>query len=120
MELRKLLEEVLGKLGLEGEFRIKVKPFKRKIASISHRTRTIYINKTCVEVLTEEEIKFVLAHELLHLKHGKFHTFKFEQELKKLFNKDLTYSISWKVKGSKELKQKRKTQAVTSSFSSAL
>jgi predicted metal-dependent hydrolase len=98
MELDKLLKEVSDKLNLKGEFRIKVKPFKRKIASISHKTGTIYINKTCLEVLTEEEIKFVIAHELLHLKHGKIHTLKFEQELRSLFSKDLTRSINWKIK----------------------
>jgi len=104
VELKKLLKEVLEELNLRGEFKVKVKPFRKKIASISHRTRTIYINKTCLEVLTEEEIKFVLAHELLHLKCGKFHTIEFERKLKKLFGKDLTYLVNWKVKKSMEFK----------------
>jgi predicted metal-dependent hydrolase len=98
MELKKLLKEVSEKLNLKGEYKIKVKPFKRKIASISHKTGTVYINKTCLEILTEEEIKFVIAHELLHLKHGKFHTLKFEQDLRCLFTEDLTHSINWKIK----------------------
>jgi predicted metal-dependent hydrolase len=98
MKLKSLLVEILGKLNLNKDFKIKVKPLKKKIASISPKTGTIYLNKTCLEVLTEEEIKFILAHELLHLKYGKFHTYKFERELQNLFNKDLTYSINRKIK----------------------
>ncbi len=98
MELDKLLKEVSDKLNLDRKIKIKIKPFKKKIASISHKTGTLYLNKICLNILTEEEIKFVIAHELLHLKHGKIHTLKFEQELRSLFSKDLTLSINWKIK----------------------
>lgn len=97
MELKDLLREVLKRLNLRRDIRIRVKPLKGKVASISHRSGTIYLNKRCLEVLTEEEIKFVLAHELLHLKHGKFHTLDFERELIGLFGRDLTPSINRKM-----------------------
>lgn len=97
MELKNLIGELSEKLNLDREIKIIVKPFKRKIASISHKTGTLYLNQLCLEILTEEEIKFVLAHELLHLKHGKYHTVKFEQELKKLFKIDLTETIELKL-----------------------
>ena len=96
MELKDLLREVLKRLNLRRDIKVRVKPLKGKVASISHRSGTIYLNKRCLEVLTEEEIKFVLAHELLHLKHGKFHTLSFEEELKNLFGKDLTKEINKK------------------------
>ena len=97
MRLKRLLAEVLDSLNLQKDIRIRVKPLKGKVASISHRSGTIYLNKRCLEVLTEEEIKFVLAHELLHLKHGKFHTEKFEKELIGLFDRDLAPSINRKM-----------------------
>jgi predicted metal-dependent hydrolase len=97
MKVKQLLNEVMEKLNLNKDLKIKVKPLKRKVASISLRTGTLYLNELCLEILTEEEIKFVIAHELLHLKHGKFHTYRFEQELKTLFGKNLTHSINQKI-----------------------
>ena len=97
MKLKRLLGEVSERLNFRRDVKIRVKPLKGKVASISHRSGTIYLNKKCLEVLTEEEIKFVLAHELLHLKHGRFHTEKFERELRSLFNKDLTKTINGKM-----------------------
>ena len=97
MKLKRLLGEVSKSLNLRGNVKIRIKPLKGKVASISHRSRTIYLNKKCLEVLTEEEIKFVLAHELLHLKHGRFHTLRFEKELIGLFGRDLTPLINRKM-----------------------
>jgi len=97
MRVRELLKEVLKELNINRKVKIKVKPLKRKIASISPKKGTIYINKRCLKILTDEEIKFVIAHELLHLEHGKFHTEKFERELIGLFGKDLTPLINQKM-----------------------
>ena len=97
MKLKRLLGEVSERLNFQGNVKIRIKPLKGKVASISHRSRTIYLNKKCLEVLTEEEIKFVLAHELLHLKHGRFHTLRFEKELIGLFGRDLTPLINRKM-----------------------
>jgi len=97
MKLKQLLREVSEMLNFRRDVKVRVKPLKGKVASISHRSRTIYLNKKCLQVLTEEKIKFVLAHELLHLKHGKFHTLRFEKELIGLFGRDLTPLINRKM-----------------------
>ncbi|WP_281033980.1 YgjP-like metallopeptidase domain-containing protein [Methanotorris igneus] len=60
---------------------MKTRPYKRKIASISYTTKTIYINKNLINDFNEDEIKYIIAHELLHLKFGKFHTLKFNNAL---------------------------------------
>ncbi len=83
--LNKLLEDVKKELNLNYNIKIRIKPQKRKIASISLTNKIIYINKNLLPHLNEEEIKFILAHELLHLKYGKYHTNEFEQELSSLF-----------------------------------
>ena len=96
-ELNQAVEELLKKISLNRKIKVKVKPMKRKIASVSHLKGIVYINSRCLEVLNREELLFVIAHELLHLKHGRFHTLAFEEELKSLFGKDLTKEINKKL-----------------------
>ncbi|WP_457613972.1 M56 family metallopeptidase [Methanocaldococcus sp.] len=92
MKDRKMLNEILNntinELNLndkKADIKIKIKPLKRKIASISLINKTIYINKNILPYLSDEEIRFILAHELLHLKYGKYHINEFEEELLFLF-----------------------------------
>ena len=68
MKLKRLLVRIAEELNLDRDFKIKVKPFKRKLASISPKTWTIHLNTSCLDILTEVERKFIIAHELLHLK----------------------------------------------------
>jgi predicted metal-dependent hydrolase len=74
-----LLEKVKRTLGIEDSVRLVLYPMKYKVASISLRTKTIRLNKNLVSVFNEEELRYILAHELIHIKtmslnHGKaFH-----------------------------------------------
>jgi predicted metal-dependent hydrolase len=86
--LDKILINTINELNLndkKANIKIKIKPLKRKIASISLTNKTIYINKNILPYLSDEEIRFILAHELLHLKYGKYHINEFEEELLFLF-----------------------------------
>ncbi|MEO0170409.1 MAG: M56 family metallopeptidase [candidate division WOR-3 bacterium] len=96
--LRKLLEEVKEKLGLKDKVYLRVKPLKRSIAIISLKTKRITINKNILNIFTKDEIKYILAHELLHLKYGKTHTLEMDRELENLFGKDVKPSILKKIK----------------------
>ena len=89
--LNEILDNIMNELNLtDKNIRIKIKPLKRKIASISLKNKTIYINKNILPYLDNEEIKFILTHELLHLKYGKYHINEFEEELLFLFpNKEI-------------------------------
>ncbi|GAB6064945.1 M56 family metallopeptidase [Aquifex pyrophilus] len=81
------------KLGIKENVKVRLKPFKRKIASVSLRKNTIYLNSEVIQRLTDKELEYIIAHELLHLKYGVFHTKEFENELKKLFDKNLELRI---------------------------
>jgi len=97
LDLSLLISDLKRVLKVDRPIKVKVKSFKTKVASISHKSGTIYINKLCLEHLTEKEIKFILAHEILHLKHGKFHTKTFKKELIELFGEDLHAEIENKL-----------------------
>ncbi|WP_423792281.1 M48 family metalloprotease [Methanocaldococcus indicus] len=81
--LSELVEELCLTLDIKYNVKIKTKHYKRKIATVSLKDKIIYINKSLVNKLSKEELKFIIAHELLHLKYGKYHIF--DNELKKLF-----------------------------------
>ena len=84
-EVKKLLYEAKKELGIEENVNIIIRPMKKKIASISLINKNLSIDKHFLEKASIEEVKYVIFHELLHLKHGIFHTYKFKEELKKYF-----------------------------------
>jgi len=92
-KIEKLLKELKEELGIKEEVKVRLKRFKFKVASVSLSKRVIYLNSELVKKLTDEELRYLLAHELLHLKHGSFHTARFEKELLTLCKKDLSLSI---------------------------
>ncbi|WP_456420080.1 YgjP-like metallopeptidase domain-containing protein [Methanocaldococcus infernus] len=100
MELNKILKELMYHLDVKHDIKIKTKPYKRKIASISYTNKTIYINKNLINDLSEDELKYIIAHELLHLKFGRFHTLKFDDTLYKLFpnKKEIDKKLIRKIK----------------------
>ena len=92
-KLEKLVKELSDEIGIEGGVKIKLKKFKTKLASVSLSKRVIYINSELVKELSDKEIRYLIVHELLHLKYGIFHTAKFHEELLKLCGEDLHFSI---------------------------
>ncbi len=92
-KLEELVRELKEEIGIEGEVKVKLKKFKIKLASVSLSKKVIYINSELVKKLSDKEIRYLIAHELLHLKHGVFHTAKFQQELSELCEEDLYLSI---------------------------
>ena len=82
-KVKSLIEDLKIALGIDERISVKIKPMKRKKASISLIKREIRINKNLLPYMSEEEVKEVIIHELLHLKHGVFHTKEFLEDLKK-------------------------------------
>lgn len=97
-KLEEIVRELKSKIGIEEDVGIKLKKFKLKLASVSLSKKVIYINAELIEKLDEKEIRYIIAHELLHIKHGVFHTTKFQQELTRLCGKDLHTNIVEKCK----------------------
>jgi predicted metal-dependent hydrolase len=81
MSYRDVIERVLSEyrlmLGIRDDVKVRVRRFRTKAASSNIKTRTIYINKDLLD-LGEDIIKYLLLHELLHIKlQSKYHDERF-------------------------------------------
>ena len=87
--IEKLLHEAMKLVGVEdNSLRVVLYPMKRKIASISFKTKTIRLNKNIAQYLDNEALKYILIHELVHYKTKSVqHNIKFWEELEKLYSR---------------------------------
>ena len=92
--LKNLLIELKKEVGVDKDVKLKIIPMKEKIASLSIYTKILRLNRNVVEKLDEEELKYILLHELIHLKvndvnHGSL----FMKELEKYLEFEKTREI---------------------------
>jgi predicted metal-dependent hydrolase len=92
-KVQDILEKLKDKLSINERIDIKIRPMKRKIASISLRRREIRINSHLLPDLSDEELNYIIAHELLHLKHGIYHICEFEEELVAISSPQVRYRL---------------------------
>ena len=81
MNYRDIIERVLSEyrlmLGIGDDVKVKVRRYRTKAASSNIKTRTIYINEDLLD-LSEDIIKYLVLHELLHIKlQSKYHDERF-------------------------------------------
>ncbi|RUM34837.1 MAG: hypothetical protein DSY33_01145 [Archaeoglobus sp.] len=93
-KLKKLLIELKKEVGVDKDVKLKIVPMKEKIASLSIDTGILRLNRNVIEKLGEEELKYILLHELIHLKvndvnHGSL----FMEELEKYLEFEKTREI---------------------------
>lgn len=93
----RLFRNMAKELCLEN-VRIRIVPMKRKIASFSFKTRTLRLNRNVIDIFDEEQLKFIILHELIHAKiedvnHGSL----FLRELEKHYNKEEAEKIESKI-----------------------
>ena len=93
----RLFRSMVKEFGLD-EVKIRIVPMKRKIASLSFKTRTLRLNRNVVEILDEEQLRFIISHELIHLRikdvnHGSL----FLEELRKHYSKEEAEQIELKI-----------------------
>ncbi len=74
-EVIRLFRDIVEELNLE-KIQIRLVPMKKKIASFSFKTKTLRLNREVVKVLDYELVRYIILHELVHLKindvnHGK-------------------------------------------------
>jgi len=86
-DIKHILKKLKEEMEIEDDIQIRLKPMKKKLATISLRSKEIRLNSNLVCSLSEEEIKIILIHELLHLKYGIFHTSEFLEDLANLKNR---------------------------------
>ncbi len=82
-EIRAIFEQLKEGIGIEEKVSLRFVPFKRKKASVSLRKKEVRLNSALLKVLCPEEVRIILAHELLHLKYGVYHSREFEEALKR-------------------------------------
>ena len=63
-----ILKELKTTLDITDHIRLELRPMKTKAASISLKWKTIRINKFLTSNLDEEAMKYLILHELAHLK----------------------------------------------------
>ena len=91
--LEEMLKRAKESLQCEDNIKIKIKPLKTSIARVSFKYRTITVDPVIL-TLNEEEIYYVIIHELAHLKaKTKHHTPTFWKEVEKVFPIDKAKSI---------------------------
>jgi predicted metal-dependent hydrolase len=73
----------MSQLGIGEEVKVKLKNYKVRSAFCNFRTRTIYLNSILID-LGEEVIRYLLLHELIHIKQGnRYHNNEFYRLLYK-------------------------------------
>jgi len=92
-----MLEDVLERakelIKYQGEVRVKVKPLKTSIARVSFRHGTITVDPSVLN-LSEEEILYILVHELAHLKAGTvYHSSLFWEVVSQVFPKEIAVEM---------------------------
>ncbi len=93
-KLKNLLTEIKKEIGVDKEVKLKIVPMKEKIASLSIDTRILRLNRNVVEKLDEEELRYILLHELIHLKVNDVnHGLLFMKELEKYLEFEKTREI---------------------------
>jgi predicted metal-dependent hydrolase len=85
--IKKLINEIREETGIEEKVTLRLIPMKRKIASISLKKKEIRINDRLLDKFDEDMLREIIAHELLHIKHGMYHTLNFEKDMKKFRKK---------------------------------
>ncbi len=85
--VKTLLEHAKQILGIKDNVRLVLYPMKYKVASTSLKNKTIRLNKNLLELLEEDELYYILVHELIHIKHSTLnHGEEFYETLNKLFS----------------------------------
>jgi predicted metal-dependent hydrolase len=92
--VKDILQELMKEMEISENIRLKIVPMKKKIASLSLATNVLRFNRNVVKFLNDEEIRYILIHELIHLKirdvnHGSL----FLRELSKYYNPRETYHL---------------------------
>ncbi len=93
----RIFRSVVKELGIEG-VKIRITPMKRKVASFSFKTKTLRLNSNIIDLLNEEQLKFIIFHELIHFKvRDVNHGSKFHEELEKYYDKEKTEQIELEI-----------------------
>jgi len=81
--VEKILAEYVPQLGINSEVKVKLRNYKTRSAFCNLKTNTIYLNTVLLD-LGEEVARYLLLHELIHIKLGiRYHNDEFYKLLYK-------------------------------------
>ncbi len=66
--VKSLLKQAKRALEIDDSVRLILYPMKYKVASVSLKTKTIRLNKNLIRLFTDDELRYILVHELIHVK----------------------------------------------------
>jgi len=66
--VRSLLEQAKQALGIRDSIKLVLYPMKYKVALVSLQTKIIRLNKNLIGLFTDDELYYILLHELIHIK----------------------------------------------------
>ncbi len=92
--VREILYELVREMGINETVKLRVVPMKQKVASLSFKTKVLRLNKKAVKVLSRNELRYIIVHELIHLKikdtnHGSL----FLREMEKYYSFEKAYNF---------------------------
>lgn len=87
--MMEILEEFKAALGITDKVKLELRPLKTKAASISLRKRVIRLSKYVVSRLDEVSLRYLILHELVHLKlRTVHHTKDFYEVIYSMFDRE--------------------------------
>ena len=97
--VEKILAEYMPQLGINFEVKVKLRNYKTRSAFCNLKTNTIYLNTALLD-LGEEVARYLLLHELLHIKQGKrYHNDEFYKLLYKFIPPEKVETIQEQIIG---------------------
>ncbi len=92
--VKEILNELMREMEIDETIKLRIVPMKQKVASLSFKTRVLRLNRKAVEVLNDEEIRYILIHELIHFKTKDVnHGSSFLCELEKHYSLEEAYNF---------------------------
>ncbi len=71
--IKSILEELKTALNLKDDIKLELRPMKTKAASTSLKRKTIRLNKNLIPNINHETIRYLILHELTHIKLNTIH-----------------------------------------------
>jgi len=96
--IKSILEELKTTLNLKDDIKLELRPMKTKAASTSLKRKTIRLNKNLIPNINHETIRYLILHELTHIKLNTIHHTKdFYDIIYSVINKDAVKEIEEKI-----------------------
>lgn len=91
------VEHIKKRMGCKSDIKVRIRPLKASIAKISFKDSVITLDPV-VRELGKDEVLYILAHEIAHLKSGTlYHTQSFWKEIEKIFPKEMIEDVEKRI-----------------------